>query len=85
MLTRELLGASRGWRSGADGEIASLRLALLKSLPEIEDPFQRAIAVAKLAEALARVQGAARDAEPEGADELGRALAVVLDEMGTSE
>ena len=67
---------------GLAGEIASPRPPLLKSLREIDDPFQRAIAVAKLAEAQARVQGAARAAEPAGADELGRVLAGVLAEMG---
>ena len=67
---------------GLDGEIASLRLALLKALQEIDDPFQRALAVAKLAEAQARVQGAVRAAEPEGADELERVLQGVLEEPG---
>jgi hypothetical protein len=69
---------------GLDGEIASLRLALLKALQEIDDPFQRAIAVAKLAEAQARVQDAVRAAVPEGADALGRVLQEVLAELDTA-
>lgn len=69
-------------QSGRGGEITSLRPTLLKALREIDDPVQRAIAVAKLTEATARVQGAARGAESEGADALGRALAGVLEGMG---
>ncbi len=60
----------------------SLRLTLLMALREIDDPFQRVIVIAKLAEASARVQGAERAAEPEGADELGRVLEGVLEGSG---
>src|SRR5262245_32204397 len=65
-----------------DGEIASLRLTILKALREIDDPFNRALAVAKLAEAVARVQTARARLAPEGSSDLSRVLRGVLAEMG---
>src|SRR5258708_3243953 len=58
-----------------DGEIASLRLTILKVLRELDDPLDRAIAVSKLTEAVARVQTARASLAPRDRDELSRALA----------